>query len=194
MMDAMTIARAAHVVMVAVGVHAGMNVGAVAAQSALYRVQRLSAPIQLDGHSDEPASQAIEPLPAVSSFPDAGAAPSERTEFRLAYDDVYLYVSGRLYDRDPSGIRATSLSRDDGSFTNDWFTINLDTFRDRESMVVIGVSPAGVRTDAVFSRDGVSSNFTWNAFWDARAVVDHDGWHAEIRIPLSSLRFEERAS
>jgi hypothetical protein len=192
MMKATSIARAARLVMVVAGVHAAVDASAAAAQSTPYRVQRLSAPIQLDGRSDEPAWQAIEPLPVVSSFPDAGAEPSERTEFRLAYDDDYLYVAGRLYDRDPSGIRATSLSRDDGSFTNDWFTINLDTFRDRESMVVIGVSPAGVRTDAVFSRDGASSNFTWNAFWDARAVVDHDGWHAEIRIPLSSLRFEER--
>jgi hypothetical protein len=182
--------RAARVAAVVVGM-CSQAVGA-EAQSTPYRVQRLSAPIQLDGRSDEPAWQAIEPLPAVSSFPDAGAAPSERTEFRLAYDDDYLYVAGRLYDRDPSGIRATSLSRDDGSFTNDWFTINLDTFRDRESMVVIGVSPAGVRTDAIFSRDGASSNFTWNAFWDARVAVDHDGWHAEIRIPLSSLRFVER--
>jgi hypothetical protein len=201
MMNTATITRAARCVMVAASVHAGVHAGAVQAQatggpaareSTPYRVQRLSAPIQLDGRSDEPAWQAIEPLPAVSSFPDAGAEPSERTEFRLAYDDDYLYVAGRLYDRDPSGIRATSLSRDDGSFTNDWFTINLDTFRDRESMVVIGVSPAGVRTDATFSRDGSSSNFSWNAFWDARVVLDHDGWHAEIRIPFSSLRFEER--
>jgi hypothetical protein len=187
-----TVARAARILVVAAGMYAAAHAGAAQAQSAPYRVQRLSAPIQLDGRSDEAAWQAIEPLPAVSSFPDAGAAPSERTEFRLAYDDEYLYVAGRLYDRDPSGIRATSLSRDDGSFTNDWFTINLDTFRDRESMVVIGVSPAGVRTDAVFSRDGASSNFTWNAFWDAHTAVDHDGWHAEIRIPFSSLRFEER--
>jgi hypothetical protein len=195
MIDAATILRAASLVLAAAGLHAAVHAGAAhaqSAQSAPYRVQRLSAPIQLDGRSDEPAWQAIEPLPVVSSFPDAGAEPSERTEFRLAYDDDYLYVAGRLYDRDLSGIRATSLSRDDGSFTNDWFTINLDTFRDRETMVVMGVSPAGVRTDAIFSRDGASSNFTWNAFWDARVVVDHDGWHAEIRIPLSSLRFEER--
>jgi hypothetical protein len=159
---------------------------------AAYRVQRLSGPIELDGRSDEPAWQAIEPLRAVSSYPNFGAAPSELTEFRLAYDDEFLYVSGRLYDTEPSGIRATSLRRDDGSFTNDWFVINLDMFRDRENTMVFGVSPAGVRTDAAFSNDGQNVNFDWNAFWDARAVVDADGWHAEIRIPLSSLRFEER--
>jgi hypothetical protein len=157
-----------------------------------YRVQRLSGPVQVDGRSDEPAWQDIAPLPAVSSFPELGAEPSERTEFRIAYDDEFLYVAGRLYDRDVSGIRATSLRRDDGSFTNDWFVINLDTFLDRETMLVLGVSPAGVRTDVVFSNDGTTSNFNWNAFWDARAVVADDGWHAEIRIPLSTLRFEER--
>jgi hypothetical protein len=168
------------------------RVGRTPEVNAPFRVPRLHGTIVLDGRSDEAAWQGIEPLPAVASFPDFGAEPSERTEFRLAYDDEYLYVAGRLYDRDVAGIRATSLRRDDASFSNDWFVINLDTYLDRETTIVIGVSPAGVRTDAVFSNDGAAVNFDWNAFWDARAVVAEDGWHAEIRIPLSTLRFEER--
>jgi hypothetical protein len=157
-----------------------------------YRVQRLSGPIEFDGKSYEPVWEAIAPLPLVMSFPDFGAQPSERTEFRIAHDDEYLYVAARNYDADVRGIRATSLRRDDGSFSNDWFAVNLDTFRDRETALVMGVSPANTRTDAVFSNDGATSNFNWNTFWDARTVVTEDGWHSEIRIPFSSLRFEER--
>jgi hypothetical protein len=155
-----------------------------------FSVPRLSGPIQLDGRVDEPAWLAIEPLPVVSSSPVFGAVPSERTEFRIAHDDDHLYVSGRLFDSEPDGIRAVSLRRDEGSFGNDWFVINLDPYRDRENTLAFGTNPAGVLTDVAFSGDGVSSNFGWNTFWDARVSRDEDGWYAEMRIPLSSLRFE----
>lgn len=155
-----------------------------------FSVPRLSGPIQLDGRIDEPAWLAIEPLPVVSSSPVFGAAPSERTEFRIAHDDDHLYVSGRLFDSEPDGIRVVSLRRDESSFGNDWFVINLDPYRDRENTLVFGTNPAGVRTDVAFSGDGVTSNFGWNTFWDARVSRDEDGWYAEMQIPLSSLRFE----
>jgi hypothetical protein len=103
-------------------------------------VPRLADAVQLDGRSDEPSWQAIEPLPVVASAPVFGAAPSEHTEFRVAYDDQYLWFAGRMYDSDPTGIRATSLRRDDGSFSNDWFAVNLDTFLDRETSLVFGVN------------------------------------------------------
>jgi hypothetical protein len=90
-----------------------------------------------------------------------------------------------MYDSDPAGIRATSLRRDDTSFTNDWFAVNLDTFLDRETTLVFGVNPAGGRTDVVFTNDAQgNANVTWNTYRDARAVRDAEGWHAEIRIAL----------
>jgi hypothetical protein len=155
-------------------------------------VPRLTGPITLDGRSDEPAWQEVAPLPAVMMQPTAGAEPSERTEFRVAHDGEFLYVAGRMYDSDVRGIRATSLRRDDGSLSNDWLCINLDTFRDGENMLGFGVNPAGGRTDVAFSGDGATSNFNWNTFWDARTARDAQGWYAEIRIPLSSLRFDVR--
>jgi hypothetical protein len=156
-------------------------------------IPRLTGPIELDGLSDEAAWEAIAPLPATMQTPTFGQAPSERTEFRVAYDDDYLYASGRLYDSDPGGIQAASLKRDDGSFSNDWFVVQFDTFRDRETALGFGTNPAGIRTDVVFANDGQSSpNFNWNTFWDSAVRQTDEGWFAEIRIPLSSLRFQER--
>ena len=153
-------------------------------------IPRLSGPIQLDGRVDEAAWEAIAPLPSVMSSPDFGHAPSERTELRLGHDDRYLYASGRLFDRDPSRIVATSLKRDETSMSNDWFVVNLDTFRDRETTLVFATNPAGIRTEGVMANDGVQWNGTWNAVWDAAVSQDAGGWYAEVRIPLSSLRFE----
>ena len=104
-------------------------------------IPALSGPIELDGMSNEAAWTAIEPLPLVMFAPTFGVKPTERTEIRVAHDAQYLYVSGRMYDSDPSGIRATSLRRDDGSLSNDWLGLNLDTFGDNENTAIFGVTP-----------------------------------------------------
>ena len=157
-------------------------------------VPRLQGTIQIDGVVDEAAWDAIPPLPAVMQIPTFNEPPSERTEMRLTYDDEYLYFSCRNYDRDIAGIRATSLRRDDGSFTNDWCVIILDTFNDKETTLLFGVSAGGVRTDLVITNDGQSTpNFSWSTFWDGAAHRNQEGWFAEIRIPFSSLRFQDDA-
>jgi hypothetical protein len=51
---------------------------------------RVTEPFVLDGRVTEAAWLATEPLRAVVSEPNSGAEPSERTEFRIAYDDEYL--------------------------------------------------------------------------------------------------------
>jgi hypothetical protein len=164
-----------------------------AGQTSPVFLPRVSGPIQVDGRVDDPAWSDVDPLPAYMHAPTYGGAPVERTEFRVAYDDHYLYFACRF--RDSSGeTRATSLQRDDGSFSNDWCVINLDTFDDRETALVFGTNPAGIRTDVVFSNDATTSpNFSWNTFWEASAHKDPDGWSAEIRIPFSSLRFQNEA-
>ena len=73
--------------------------------------------------------------------PNAGAAPSERTEIRLAYDDENLYAAGRMYDRTPDEIRAPSKKRDQIGPANDWLGVVLDTFNDNENALVFFTSP-----------------------------------------------------
>ncbi|TVP59590.1 MAG: hypothetical protein EA351_01400 [Gemmatimonadales bacterium] len=149
---------------------------------------RVTEPFVIDGRVTEAAWLAIEPLRAVVSQPNFGAAPSERTEFRIAYDDEYLYVSGVLRDRDPDGIRRTSLRCDDGSLSNAWFAVTIDGYRDRENSLTMAVTPAGVRTDLEAPDDAEGAiNFAWNAFWDAEVARTDTGWSAELRIPFSSL-------
>jgi hypothetical protein len=167
--------------------HVSTRPGAAAAHVAT----RLSSPIRLDGRVDEDAWLAIEPLRAVMSSPTFGAEPSERTEFRIAYDEDYLYISGVLHDREPDGIRATTLRRDDGSLSNDWFAVTIDGYRDRENALIFGVTPAGVRTDLEAPNDAQGAlNLAWNAFWDAEVSRTDTGWSAEIRIPFTTLPYQ----
>ncbi len=34
-------------------------------------------------------------------------------------------------------------------------------------------------------------NLNWNTYWDVKSSYDQKGWYTEMRIPLSSLRFQE---
>ena len=159
-------------------------------------IPRINGPVTLDGFSDEPAWDDIAPLPWTMYQPNAGSAPSERTEIRLAYDDENLYAAGRMYDRTPDEIRAPSKKRDQMGPANDWFGVLLDTFNDNENALVFLTSPTGLRTDmAVFNdAQGVFPiNVSWNTFWDVATKRNADGLFAEMRIPLSSLRFQTEA-
>lgn len=159
---------------------------------------RLDGPIQLDGMSNEPAWKAVNPWLPVQYEPNNGAPPTERTEFLIAYDTDYIYFALRAYDSDPDGIRSNTLYRDRLS-GDDHFEILLDTFNDNETAVLFTTTPGGIRTDAAISNDasggGIASggwiNGDFNTFWDVETVVNQQGWFAELRVPFSSLRFQQ---
>ena len=65
----------------------------------------LTESIQIDGLSNEPGWQRIEPLPMIMYKPTYRGEPTEKTEVRVTYDKDYFYCSARCYDSDPSGIR-----------------------------------------------------------------------------------------
>ncbi len=172
--------------------------GAWAQGSGRLILPRLDGPIQLDGLSDEPAWQAVEPWVPTQYEPDNGAPPTERTEFLVAYDDDFLYFALRGYDRDINGIRSNTLYRDRLS-GDDHFEILLDTFNDNETAVLFTTTPGGIRKDAAISNDasggGIASggwiNGDFNTYWDVETVVNNSGWFAEMRVPFTSLRFQD---
>lgn len=160
------------------------------------RITRIDERIILDGHINEPVWDTIDPLPLVSYEPISGLPPSEVTEIRIAYSREYIHASIRAFDSDTAGIRVSSLYRDriDGS---DFFHILLDTYNDNESAMVFAVTPAGVKWDAIVSNDAVRGNglgavnTDYNTYWDVATHINDEGWFAEVRIPLSSIGFQD---
>lgn len=163
----------------------------------LYVIPRIDG-IVFDGQVDEPVWNSISPVPMVQYEPNAGSLPTEKTEIRFAYDNKYFYASMRAYDRDPDGIRSTSLYRDRIA-GSDHLELLLDTYNDNETGYVFTTTPTGIRNDLEIANDatgGTISSLSWlnkdfNTFWDAESTVTKDGWFTEIRIPFSSLRFQE---
>jgi hypothetical protein len=162
------------------------------------KIQRINLPVKLDGLSNEAAWEGIRSLPMTMRIPNFGNEPSERTEILLGYDDDYLYAAGRFYDSEPFKIQASSLKRDGGwTWSTDAMGIILDTFNDNENGVIFLTTPAGTRTELNILNDGVgipykNVNLSWNTFWDVATVRNDDGWFSEMRVPFSSLRFEEK--
>ncbi len=157
---------------------------------------RLTGAVTLDGLSDEAAWEDITPLPLVMSSPTYLDTPTERTEIRIAYDDDFIYAAGRFYDSDPSGIHGNALERDGMTPAEDGFGVILDTFNDNENALGFVTNPAGMRVDwAIYndaeSDEGFPINSSWNTFWDVAVVRTEEGWFAEMRIPFSSLRFQD---
>jgi hypothetical protein len=173
----------------------GLPLASSAAAQETIPLPRLSGPIELDGRLGEPAWRELTPLPITVHAPTFQAPLSERTEVYVAYDDSYLYLAGRLYDSDPKGVRSTTLYRDQYS-GDDLFSIVLDTYNDYESAVWFSTSPSGVRSDRSVSGDGESTggramNNDWNSHWDVATTWTDEGWFAEMRIPFSSLGFQD---
>jgi len=161
-----------------------------------YIVPRISEKIIFDGQCNDPAWQKIRPLPVVMHIPNFGSQPTVRTEILISYDDNYLYAAGRLYDNQPSKIQSSSKKRDFMGGNSDFFGIVIDTFNDKENAVAFYTTPAGLRADASVFNDAQAQqdepiNVSWNTFWDVKTTVNEEGWFVEMRIPFSSLRFQE---
>ncbi|MEX2572436.1 MAG: DUF5916 domain-containing protein [Gemmatimonadota bacterium] len=154
---------------------------------------RRDGPVQIDGRLDEDAWQGAVPITHFRQYePDEGAPASLPTEVRVLYDDQALYIAARMTQ--PDGVVAPLARRDqlvdasgnNGSFnslTTDKLVVSFDPYHNHLDNVLFEVNPAGVRGDQY---NGDSS---WDPIWEAAASVDAEGWSAEMRIPLSQLRF-----
>jgi hypothetical protein len=168
--------------------------GAAAHRDEVWPLPRLQGEIRVDGRSDDPAWQAVAPLPMAVYLPAYGAEPSERTEARIGYDADAIYVMVDAWEAHPDGVRASSMIRDDDS-PGDFLNLLLDTFGDRQNAVTFSTTPGGQRNDWTISndaRDDAALSPAWNGVWDLVVRRGADGWHAEYRIPFSTLRFTAR--
>jgi hypothetical protein len=129
--------------------------------------------------------------PAASRFlqaePLQGEAGSEPTEVRVLYDDVAVYVGVWLADANPDAIVTTSERRDAFLGDQDSFQVVFDTFRDRQNGFVFGTNASGVQYDAQVRNQTVNVN--WDGSWEVQTRRSADGWTAEFRIPLRTLRY-----
>jgi hypothetical protein len=158
------------------------------------KAARRSAALNLDGKLDDAAWQAATPVTEFTQVdPNEGQPGSQRTEMRFLFDEGALYVGAKMYDTEGrAGVR-TSLVRRDASFNSDYMEVVIDGFHDHLGRAFFQVNPSGSKFDML----GIGTSCCdsgWDPIWEAVTRIDDDGWSAEIRIPLSQLRFPNEST
>jgi len=149
---------------------------------------RRAGDIDIDGRLMESAWQtAIPVIRFVQGEPVEGALPESRTEVRVLFDRGALYVAARMFEEDPADIRDQLVRRDENG-QYDYFEVSLDPNNDRRTGYRFRVSAAGVQRD-VYLYDDVREDDAWDGVWDSAVQRDSLGWTAELRIPLSQVRY-----
>lgn len=156
-----------------------------------YFTQKIqSGEIKLDGKLDEAAWQKVQPgTDFIEHQPADGTPPTFQTEFRILYDDKFLYLGYRAFDPAPDSIVERMGRRDE--FPGDWIELNIDSYHDLRTAFSFTFSCSGVRGDEFVSDNGNNWDTNWNPIWDGRSNIDEQGWTAEVKIPFSQLRYSK---
>jgi len=175
-------------------IYASLSLGMTCAASAApvaaaqARATRAVRPPAIDGRDDDAAWKTAAPVSAFREYqPRDNGEPQQRTEFKVVYDDRYLYVFVRAFDAHPDSIMHARTRRDVRG-ASDQIGVLIDSNHDRRTGFEFWVNPDGVQRDfAIY--DDVTEDVSWDALWDVATRVDSLGWAAEFRIPFSQLRF-----
>ncbi len=157
-------------------------------QARAFRVE--SGSIHLDGRLDDAAWEEATPLvDFLQAEPVENALTTDRMEIRFVYDDTALWVGARM--ESIGAIQAPLSRRDDGAQA-EYLQIELDTYLDRRTAYMFGVTASGVRFDHFHPTDNegdIDSKF--DPVWQAETSVGDHVWTAELWIPFSQQRFND---
>ncbi len=140
----------------------------------------------------------------VQASPLDGAPATEDTEVLVGYDEDHLFFGFFARYVNPSIMRASRVDRD-RAMADDLLTVYLDPFLDQLRAYRFDVNAYGVQGDGILNADdglvrggarggaGVpQADRSWDALFESGALIVHDGYTAEIAIPLKSLRYPRR--
>lgn len=148
---------------------------------------------RIDGVLDEDLWSGIEPITDFRQRePVDGAAASEPTEVRIAYDEGHLYFGLVLHDSEPAAIRRSILHREGRIDQDDHVWIVLDSFHDRRNAYIFELNPFGTQGDALFTDESMSiEDWNWEGVYESEARITDEGWTLEVAIPFTTIRFSE---
>ncbi len=155
----------------------------------VYETRRVNPyPLEIDGRLDDPAWDNVDWAGGFTqNRPNSGAAPSQKTQFKSLYDDGNIYFAIRAFDTDPEKIVNRVDRRDESD--SDFVSVIIDSYFDRRTAFLFQLTPAAVRGDGIVSDDGDNFDDSWDPVWYGATNIDEQGWTAEMKIPLSQLRF-----
>ena len=164
----------------------------ISAQSKSYQTNKISGPApEIDGVIEDYVRENVEWEGNFTQFrPNNGNKPSQETSFKIIYDDNNIYVAIKAFDDEVDKIEKRMTRRD--GWEGDRVGIQLDSYYDKRTAFVFFVNASGVKNDGIMTNDGDNFDDSWDPIWQAKTSFDDEGWNAEIKIPLSQLRFSQK--
>ncbi len=154
----------------------------------VYTAARLQGPSPaIDGRLDDDAWREGEWSGDYrQQIPVEGAAPSQRTELKILYDEKNVYVAIRAYD-DPARMHRWPSRRDE--MIGDIVGVCFDSDSDKRSGFEFDLTAGGGKIDLILGNGETEWDANWDAVWHGAVGLEPDAWTAEIQVPLSQLRY-----
>lgn len=111
---------------------------------------------------------------------------SESGHFWLAYDDKYVYFAAKLFDSQPSAIKATEYRTNVSLQGDDYVQLDLDPYGTMTDWNHFYINPKGATNIEIAG--GRASKREWTGDFTAKARIVEDGWEAEARIPWQLMK------
>ncbi len=120
---------------------------AVAIEKKTYETKRnVNQIIAIDGDLSDDAWKSVEwGGDFIQQQPYENTAPTQKTAFKILYDDKNLYMAFRCYDTEPEKIERRLARRD--NFVGDWVEVNIDSYHDLRTAFSFTISASGVKGD-----------------------------------------------
>ncbi len=158
-----------------------------------YTATQITIPPVIDGILDEESWQSGTWADGFTqNQPYNGRPETQRTEFKILFDENNLYVAIKAYDTSPDSIvnRLTRRDETDGDLVG----IIFDSFHDLRTGFLFGVSSSGVKYDQMFTNDNGNGDSSWDPNWWVKTSINKEGWVAEMKIPFSQVRFDKNSA
>lgn len=159
-------------------------------------IKKITTAIKIDGSLEDAAWKGA---PLADKFVELKPTPflkesdDNASQVYFLYDNAGIYVGGYFHEKNKDSIAAELTGRD-GFGNNDFVGVVLDTYNDKLNGFEYFVTPMGEQMDAKVSpnTNGNSEDFSWNAVWQSKAIIQPDGWSFEMFIPYSAIRFGKK--
>jgi hypothetical protein len=156
--------------------------------------KKVAKAIKIDGKLDEASWKESSLIKDLIEFTPTPFKPEEftnRTEIYLMYNNDGIYLGGKCYEQTADSISRELVGRD-GFGNNDWIGVSFDTYKDNQNGFEYFITPLSEQFDAKISvqnNDNGGEDFSWNAVWEGKSIIEKDGWSFEMFIPFSAIRF-----
>ena len=128
----------------------------------------------------------------IQQQPNEGEPATQKTEFRILYDNSNLYVAIRAHDNEPEKIDVRASRRD--NVEGDCMGICFDSYYDHRTGYEFNLTASGSKSDLIQMDTGANwfVDENWDAVWEGKTAIEDSAWTAEMRIPFSQLRFAKK--